>query len=253
MTLQNPFHSDCSAYHLQHNIGHTNYGVIEQVAGFMPQLQYIVDNATALIGRDIILRYNDTTKFIEWQYAGEALWHPLLDTSELVTGIHIDEYYNLVSELPQPGNINSIAFVQETGHIYYYKNGVWLDCGPLLPPINDATTIQIEAGEAIGGHRAVVLYSNKAFYATNTNPSHAHAISGISAGAANIGSNVVIKRDSIVIEPSWNWVEKQPIFLGSNGSLTQTPPVNPAAFSCIIGWAITQTSMFVQIQSPIFL
>lgn len=116
---------------------------------------------------------------------------------------------------------------------------------------SNATVISYTAGESLGGHRAVVIESGEAFYASNDTPSHKNAVIGITTGAAAISHTVSIRTFGEIVEPSWSWVEGLPIYLSTNGQLTQTVPTS--GFQLQLGYAITDTSMFININTPIVL
>lgn len=108
---------------------------------------------------------------------------------------------------------------------------------------------------ALGGHRAVVFSaSGKLIYASSSNLEHLHRIAGITITAANAEELVSVMRSGEVTEPSWNWDITLPVYLADNGLLTQTPPATPvAAFSVVVGFPTSATSLFVTIREPIIL
>lgn len=86
------------------------------------------------------------------------------------------------------------------------------------------------AGAALGGHRAVyvLLSDGKAYYA---NPdATARFTIGITTGAASSGAPVSIQCDGVMVEPSWSWSGSEVVWLGANGTLTQTVPTSGTAF-----------------------
>lgn len=127
--------------------------------------------------------------------------------------------------------------------------------GPAGPPgPQGATDIYATAGGALGGHRVVFLDSNsEAQYASNQTASHAYITLGITLGAAVQGGAVTIQTYGELVEPSWNWTLNLPIFLDTNGLLTQTAPVSPAVFQRILGFPLSVTGMFISLRDPIFL
>ena len=123
--------------------------------------------------------------------------------------------------------------------------------GPAGPPGPAGSTfITANAGETIGGHRAVVLDANgEAVLADNTIPSHIARLAGVTAGAAAIGTPIAIAVYAVVTEPSWTWTPNGHIFLTSNGMLTQSVP--PTGFLQIVGTALSATSAFINPREPI--
>lgn len=111
------------------------------------------------------------------------------------------------------------------------------------------------AGSSLGGHRMVYQQGDgKVAYATNLDADTAESVLGITRGAVSVGDVVSIALDGQEItEPSWTWIPSTPLFIGSNGLLTQTPP-NPSsvAFVMVVGYAATPTTVRVRIEPPIY-
>jgi hypothetical protein len=113
-----------------------------------------------------------------------------------------------------------------------------------------STDIQKTAGEALGGHRAVVLNSSgQAIYADCSTPAHAHKVLGITTGAASSGAAVTIRTRGEITEGSWAWTLDLPIFLSTSGLLTQTPPTS--GFVARIGFPMSATTIFIDIHQTI--
>lgn len=108
------------------------------------------------------------------------------------------------------------------------------------------------AGEALGGHRCVIVrMDNKVYYGDHSNLSHFNRVLGITTGAAAKDDPASVRVGGEMTEPSWNWDLDKFIYLGSNGLLTQTPPTT--GFLLELGWPINRTTMMVDIKQPVFL
>lgn len=108
---------------------------------------------------------------------------------------------------------------------------------------------EFTAGEALSGHRMVVLNaSEQAVYASNDNLSHAEKVFGMTVGAASSGAAVTVRRFGELTEPSWNWTLNTPIFLGVNGLLTQTKPSAPGSFVLQVAFPMTPTKVYIDIK-----
>lgn len=113
-------------------------------------------------------------------------------------------------------------------------------------------TFDVVAASAIGGHRAVIVSADgAASYASNTFAAHAFSVAGLTLNAAAPGGTLTVVRMGRVVEPSWSWIQEQPIFLGIGGLLTQTPPVAPAVFSLVLGFPLSPTEIFFNLHEPI--
>lgn len=116
-----------------------------------------------------------------------------------------------------------------------------------------SVSISLIASGAIGGHRVVVTNGDgTCSYADASNVAHKMRIVGISSSAAIDGADVIIVTLGKIIETSWNWTIGEPVFVGTNGLLTQTAPTTPS-FQHIIGVAIDADTIFVQQNQPIIL
>ena len=74
---------------------------------------------------------------------------------------------------------------------------------------------------------------------------------GITTGAAAAGDAINVQASGEMTEVSWNWTPGLPVFLGTNGLLTQTPPVS--GFQLVLGVAISPTKLAINIKQPIVL
>lgn len=98
--------------------------------------------------------------------------------------------------------------------------------------------------QAVGVYRAVTY---DGFYCNSTAldlPKYA----GITLNAASIGDTILVVRDGIITELTWNWIPDQPIFISTNGVLTQTPPSLPIRR---VGWAMSATQINLDPQPTI--
>ena len=108
--------------------------------------------------------------------------------------------------------------------------------------------INITATTAIGSHRVITMQGQ---YADCTNPDHGSSIAGISLQAVVDGDVVQAQPGGEIYESGWDWIVGQPVYLGTLGQLTQTPPV--AGILVEIGRPITATRLLVDIQPTIYL
>lgn len=114
------------------------------------------------------------------------------------------------------------------------------------PSPAQAVTVQVTAGEALGGHRAVALNaSGQAVYAS------AGRVTGVTQGAAAAGAPVIITCLGLLSEPTWTWVPDAPVYVTAAGVLTQAVPT--AGTLHIVGTAMSATALYVQPREPIAL
>lgn len=88
------------------------------------------------------------------------------------------------------------------------------------------TSFQVSApaGEALSALRVAVKDNGQLVYADPANVNHQQAALGILIAAATQGQTAIAYLKRIVFDASWNWNPALPIWLGDNGTLTQTAP-----------------------------
>jgi hypothetical protein len=104
----------------------------------------------------------------------------------------------------------------------------------------------------LGGHRAVVSNQDGSVnYADNTNLDHLGKVLGITTSAVTAGNEVKIIRGGLINFDGWSWDVDLPVYLATNGLLTQNPA--SSGFSQILGFAESPTGLFVNLREPILL
>jgi hypothetical protein len=108
------------------------------------------------------------------------------------------------------------------------------------------------AGEMLGGHRVVAMNSQgRAVHANHANPGHAGQICGVTLASALTGESVAVRSFGVVEDSNWQWnlANGLPLFLSTNGLLTQTVPAS--GFSCRVGYLVSPTQIFIDIHLSI--
>jgi len=152
-----------------------------------------------------------------------------------------------VNEIIAPVTLDAL---QVTAPVYIGQRGVPGEDG--APGVAGGGVIQCAAGEALGGHRVVVLNADaEAVYASNAVPEHLHKVLGLTTGAAVLGAVATVQTGGEMIEPTWSWALDAPIFLGTNGLLTQVEPTT--GFSLVVAFPVTATKIFIKLREPLAL
>lgn len=125
---------------------------------------------------------------------------------------------------------------------------VSVDKGNVTYNITQTSQETVEASENLGGHRVVTV---EGYYASKDTDTDKFKILGLTTGAVSIGATATVQTFGRITESSWNWTVGDPVFLSTNGQLTQTIPTT--GFRQIIGIPITTTTLFVDISEPIIL
>lgn len=115
--------------------------------------------------------------------------------------------------------------------------------------------LTVIASANLSGHRAITRrIDGTVEYADNTTASHLHAPIWLTMSAVSLGAETEVLVYGTLTEPSWSWVPQLPLYLGTNGVITQTPPSPPGAlFLAPLGVATGPTTVFVDRQPSILL
>lgn len=140
----------------------------------------------------------------------------------------------------EPGELNVAIQPQE--------NAVNVLTGATITNNYGADTVAITAAENLGGHRIVTV---EGFYASKDTATDKNKVLGMTTGAVSIGSEATVQVSGFIEESSWNWNVDLPVFLSTDGQLTQSAITS--GFSLIVGKPRTATNMFISISEPIIL
>lgn len=138
----------------------------------------------------------------------------------------------------------------------YFQPGSFVVEGPPWtpspPPQNGQFTESLPAAVSLSALRlAAVNASGQLVYASSANPEHAYALLGLLLQAVSAGQTTRLLVEGPASDPSWNWTVGQPIFLGENGLLAQTPP--ETGFLLRVALPVSPTQIQIDFDNPIFL
>lgn len=108
------------------------------------------------------------------------------------------------------------------------------------------------AGMNLSGHRVVrpgpagtLVYADPLDTAT-----YANGPWYLTQGAIAVGAEAAVLGEGEITEPSWTWSPGQRLFLGTNGTLSTTPPLAPARM-VIVAVASKVDTIYFDPGSPI--
>jgi hypothetical protein len=116
------------------------------------------------------------------------------------------------------------------------------------PPGGGVSTQTYTAAGTISAYLVVAVSGGEAVTADSSQIAYAGNVVGVAIGGVNAGALVTVQFAGQLEYNGWNWTLGKPIFLGTGGMLTQTPPAS--GFNQIIGTPVTPTSIFINLQSP---
>lgn len=101
------------------------------------------------------------------------------------------------------------------------------------------------------GHKIVYgAGSNTALLASSNDLVNSDNVLGMTVNATAAGETAQVQTYGPITEPGWNWTEGEPLFLVLNGLMSHTPPDSGVIIQ--IGFAESATSIFIDIDSPIY-
>lgn len=118
------------------------------------------------------------------------------------------------------------------------SNGVSSSGLPTLPANTNFSALRVVSRSGTG-------YS----YSDPNSADSVWSIAGLVIFSVNAGVPLTPVRNQVVSDESWNWVRGSPIFLGTNGTLTQTAPLT--GYLVVVAKVLDSKTIFVQIEEPI--
>lgn len=118
------------------------------------------------------------------------------------------------------------------------------------PPGGSAFT-RYAAASVSGGKAVTLNAAGECLHADGAKSAVANSVVGIAINGGNTGDQITIAVSGEIEEPYWNWQANKPVFLGTDGALTQAAPTS--GFILVVGVAVGPTRMLVKIQQPIFI
>lgn len=110
------------------------------------------------------------------------------------------------------------------------------------------SALQRQAGEALSALLAVYELGGEVFRLDYRDVDHIDLLLGITLTAAPLGQAVNVQRSGALDDAGWSWAPGR-VWLGANGSLTQTPAVD--GYDVLIGSAVSANRIILNLQDPI--
>jgi len=116
---------------------------------------------------------------------------------------------------------------------------------------NGAIGFAAPAGETISSKRCIAVLEGELYVLCSSDPDGADACAGITLQAGDKGAELVVMASGVLEDSSWSWRDRDPIYCGTDGRLTQTPP--ETGFSQIVALPLTATKILVKIHEAIII
>jgi hypothetical protein len=119
---------------------------------------------------------------------------------------------------------------------------------PGIPGPAGGSSLQRTAGETLSALRAVYELDGLIYPLDYRDTEHIDLLLGITLTAAPAGEPVNVQRSGVIEDTGWSWTPGR-VWLGLDGRLTQTPPVD--GYDVLIGAATSATSITLNLTDPI--
>lgn len=113
----------------------------------------------------------------------------------------------------------------------------------------EGSTLTALAGATIHAGRAVRISGGSIYHPDQTDNAHAGQVIGVATQSGSSPSNLVVRTSGSYLEPTWA-LSPGPVYVGTDGVLTQTPPAT--GWLLVIGRAINATTLFVDVEPAYF-
>jgi hypothetical protein len=146
--------------------------------------------------------------------------------------------------------LNTLTFRTLVGLTQSGSAYLLYDTSNPLPAPTVETEIALPCAEMIVEGYAVKVNSlNQLERCSSHNLAHLNTLIGLAKQTGNIGDIVAVSEDEFMTNSSWNWQPDKPVFLGTDGALTQT--LIGVLFVQQVGVALTPTKIVIRISQPI--
>ena len=107
----------------------------------------------------------------------------------------------------------------------------------------------LQAGQNLSALRIVSNIDDKYFYSDPSSSVSSWSIAGLTKSACNLNEICDPIRNQSISDASWNWARGSPVFLGTDGFLTQTPPV--IGYLTVVARVLSTKMLFIEIEETI--
>lgn len=119
-----------------------------------------------------------------------------------------------------------------------------------LPAPSVETEVNLPCAEMIiEGYAVKVNALNQLERCSSFNATHLNTLIGLAKQTGNIGNVIAVAEDEYMTNTSWAWQPDKPVFLGIDGTLTQS--LIGVVFVQQVGVALTPTKIVIRISQPI--
>ena len=142
--------------------------------------------------------------------------------------------------------------VAEDNKVYEWTGSAFIEVFSASSQSNNSTDISLPTNSVISGFKVIrVDSSGFAKYASNDDITHNDKVIGVSTQSITDNTPVLVRTEGFMDDAGWTFTPGDPIYVGLNGSITQTVP--SSGFILNLGQALTATRILINIKTSIIL
>jgi len=205
---------------------------------YLLRLQCLVNNQPLLLKQVVVYLLDGVTP--------ASLFHPT--TNQAISNVLKTDASGFISF--KIVALNTLTFRTLVGLTQSGSAYTLYDTSNPLPAPTVETEIALPCAEMIvEGYAVKINTLNQLERCSAFNAAHLNTLIGLAKQTGNIGSMVTVAEDEFMTNTSWTWIPNKPVFLGINGTLTQS--LIGVLFVQQVGVALTPTKIVIRISQPI--
>ena len=205
---------------------------------FLLRLQCLVNNQPLLLKQVVVYLLDGVTP--------ASLFHPI--TNQPISNVLKTDASGFISF--KIVALNTLTFCTLVGLTLSPSAYTLYDTSNPLPTPTVETEITLPCAEMIvEGYAVKVNALNQLERCSATNLADLNTLIGLAKQTGNIGNVIAVAEDEFMVNTAWAWQPKKPVFLGTDGTLTQS--LIGVLFVQQVGVALTPTKIVIRISQPI--
>jgi hypothetical protein len=205
---------------------------------FLLRLQCLVNNQPLLLKQVVVYLLDGVSP--------PTLFHPI--TEQPIGNIFKTDASGFISF--KVASLQTLTFrtligLTQSGAAY----GLYDTANPLPAPTVE-TEVNLPCAEMIvEGYAVKVNALNQLERCSAFEAGHLNTLIGLAKQTGNIGNVIAVAEDEYMTNTAWAWQPDKPVFLGTDGTLTQS--LIGVVFVQQVGVALTPTKIVIRISQPI--
>lgn len=205
---------------------------------FLLRLQCLVNNQPLLLKQVVVYLLDGVTP--------ASLFHPI--TNQPISNVLKTDASGFISF--KIVALNTLTFRTLVGLTLSPSAYTLYDTSNPLPSPTVETEITLPCAEMIvEGYAVKVNALNQLERCSAFNLTHLNTLIGLAKQTGNIGNVIAVAEDEFMTNTAWAWQPDKPVFLGTDGTLTQS--LIGVLFVQQVGVALTPTKIVIRISQPI--